>query len=335
MQNIAIVGAGLVGRVLALFLVQKNYNITLFDEDNEKGELSAGITAAGMLAPFAELETAESIIFEKGKKSIELWKPLLEQINLNDGLQKKGSIITAHPQDYGELDHFINLLKSKVKDASKIEALDREKIKELEPDLEQHSKAFYLPLEGQVDAQRFMEYSTKYLLNHPNISWHIEKKVEDISSYNVEGKTFDWVFDSRGLGSNMKGLRGVRGEVLWLDAPEVNISRPTRILHPRYKIYIVPRAKNRYIIGATEIESEDKSPVSVRSALELLSAVFTVHSGFGEARIVKMTTNCRPALKDNLPKIEKEKGLTKINGLYRHGYLLAPAIVEEALGDFL
>jgi glycine oxidase len=105
------------------------------------------------------------------------------------------------------------------------------------------------------------------------------------------------------------------------------------MLHPRYKIYIVPRPNNRYIIGATEIESEDKSPMSVRSSLELLSAVYSVHSGFGEARIVNMVTNCRPTLKDNLPKIENSDKLTRINGLYRHGYLMAPAIVEQALNE--
>jgi len=103
------------------------------------------------------------------------------------------------------------------------------------------------------------------------------------------------------------------------------------MLHPRYKIYIVPRPNNRYVIGATEIESEDKSPMSVRSSLELLSAVYSMHSGFAEARIVNMLTNCRPTLRDNLPKIEHSTKMTRINGLYRHGYLLAPAVVEEAL----
>ena len=102
-------------------------------------------------------------------------------------------------------------------------------------------------------------------------------------------------------------------------------------MHPRYRIYIVPRPNHRYVVGATEIESEDQSNMSVRSSLELLSAVYSVHPGFGEARIANTLTNCRPALGDNLPRIETETGLTRINGLYRHGYLLAPATVETAL----
>jgi glycine oxidase len=336
-MNIGIAGAGLVGRVLALNLLQSGHTVTLFDEDTAYGDKAAGITAAGMLAVFAELESAESVIFDHGNRSIALWPSLLEQIGIADAYQQEGSIITAHPQDYNELDHFIDMLKSKVEEASEIKLLDRQALTQLEPDLDQHAKAFFIPHEGQVDAQRFMKASSDYLLSHSDVTWHQESKVTHVSEGTItvgdESKTFDWVFDARGLGAQeeIDGLRGVRGEVFWLDAPEVKITRPTRMLHPRYKIYIVPRPNNRYVIGATEIESEDKSPMSVRSSLELLSAVYSMHSGFAEARIVNMLTNCRPSLRDNLPKVEHGTKMTRINGLYRHGYLLAPALVEEAL----
>ena len=228
-------------------------------------------------------------------------------------------------------------MKNKVEEASQIQLLDRRELTQLEPDLEQHAKAFFIPQEGQVDAQRFMQASSDYLLAHPMVTWHQETKVDEVKEEGIVVEnalqTFDWIFDARGLGASeqVKNLRGVRGEVIWLDAPEVKITRPTRMLHPRYKIYIVPRPNDRYIIGATEIESEDKSPMSVRSSLELLSAVYSMHSGFAEARIVNMVTNCRPTLRDNLPNIEQGKRMTRVNGLYRHGYLLAPAIVEQAL----
>ncbi len=338
-MHIGIAGVGLVGRVLALNLLRQGHTLTLFDEDTAYGDNAAGMTAAGMLAVFAELESAESVIFEHGKRSIALWPELLEQIGIVNAYQQEGSIITAHPQDYSELDHFIETLKSKVDEASEIQLLDRSELTQLEPDMEQHAKAFFIPQEGQVDAQRFMKASSDYLLDHPDVKWHQEIKVEEVKAGEIcfagVCEPFDWVFDTRGLGAQkqVEDLRGVRGEVFWLDAPEVNITRPTRMLHPRYKIYIVPRPNNRYIIGATEIESEDKSPMSVRSSLELLSAVYSMHSGFAEARIVNMVTNCRPTLKDNLPAIAHENKLTRINGLYRHGYLLAPAIVEKALNE--
>jgi len=358
-MNIAIVGTGLVGRVLALNLLKKGHILTLFDKSSKDGTSAAGFTAAGMLAPFAELETAESIIFEYGKRSIQLWPDLLKEIGLYDGYKLDGTIITAHPQDMSELNHFIDTLKFKVKEAEEVEMLDSRGLSQLESDLEQHNRAYYLKDEGYVDSQRFMLFSTNYLDMH-QVTWRENTQVEKIESGivhvgdNVE--YFDWVFDARGLGAkeHFEDLRGVRGEVYWLESNDIDITRPTRLLHPRYKIYVVPRGNGcegmdmeycndckisqtpnskRYIIGATEIESEDTSPMSVRSSMELLSAVFAVNPKFGESRIVNSETNCRPAFRDNLPRIENEEKLTRINGLYRHGYLLAPAIVEQALNE--
>jgi glycine oxidase len=86
------------------------------------------------------------------------------------------------------------------------------------------------------------------------------------------------------------------------------------------------------VIGATEIESDDMSPASVRSTLELLSAAYAVHSGFAEARILEIATQCRPTLPDNLPAVRQPRpGVMQINGLYRHGFMIAPAILDVAM----
>jgi glycine oxidase len=69
----------------------------------------------------------------------------------------------------------------------------------------------------------------------------------------------------------------------------------------------------------------------VRSALELLTAAYVVHPAFAEARIVEMGTGLRPALPDNLPRIAIDKNKISVNGLYRHGFLLAPALAELTL----
>ena len=359
-MNIAIVGAGLVGRVLAINLLQENHTLTIFEKESKEGITAAGFTAAGMLAPFAELETAESEIFEYGKRSIALWEALLKEVGVYDGFKNTGTIITAHPQDMPELEHFIATLRRKVEEAKAITLLKGAELGNLEPELAHHTQAFHLKDEGVVDAQRFMAFSSNYFDMRPEVTWLEFTEVQKLEANRVHLKEsteeFDWVFDARGLGAkeHFSDLRGVRGEVIWVESKEINITRPTRLLHPRYKIYIVPRGNGcegidleyckdckiaqtpnskRYIIGASEIESEDMSPISVRSTLELMSALFTVHPEFGEARIVNTETNCRPAFRDNLPRIENEEGLTRVNGLYRHGYLLAPAIVEKALNE--
>jgi glycine oxidase len=150
---------------------------------------------------------------------------------------------------------------------------------------------------------------------------------------NKQKHQFDVVFDCRGSGgkSHFADLRGVRGEILWMHAPEVHIQRPIRFLHPRYSLYIVPRSNQVYLIGASEIDAEDYSPISVKTTLELLTAVYYVHPGFAEARILQADTHCRPTLSDHLPQIRYTEGLIAINGLYRHGYLIAPTLVEDVL----
>ena len=60
------------------------------------------------------------------------------------------------------------------------------------------------------------------------------------------------------------------------------------------------------MIGATSIESEDRG-VTLRSALELLSAAYALHPAFGEARIVEFGAGLRPAYPDNLPRIDDSR----------------------------
>ncbi|OUS39610.1 hypothetical protein A9R00_09340, partial [Oleispira antarctica] len=151
---------------------------------------------------------------------------------------------------------------------------------------------------------------------------------------------YDLIFDCRGMGlkADLKeqSFRGVRGEVIRIECKEITLKRPIRLMHPRYKLYIVPKPNNQFIIGATEIESEDRSSISLRSSMELMSALYAVNPAFAEARIISQDTNLRPAYMDNLPRIEKStsafnKPIVRINGLYRHGYLIGPALVEKAI----
>ena len=69
----------------------------------------------------------------------------------------------------------------------------------------------------------------------------------------------------------------------------------------------------------------------MRSALELLGAAYAVHPAFAEARIIEFGSGLRPAFPDNLPRISIEQERISVNGLYRHGFLLAPALAELTL----
>jgi glycine oxidase len=167
----------------------------------------------------------------------------------------------------------------------------------------------------------------------------IERRVDAHWQTPVDDAALDtlparFVIDCRGLGAkrDWRGLRGIRGEVARVHAPGIGLSRPVRLLHPRYPLYIAPKQDDLYVIGATEIEGEDMSPISVRSSLELLSAAFSIHPGFGEARILELSTQCRPTLPDHRPLVRLAGERTiRVNGLYRHGYMLAPEVSRAAV----
>jgi glycine oxidase len=163
------------------------------------------------------------------------------------------------------------------------------------------------------------------------LHWHSARTPEDFNLHAADAP--DWLIDCRGLGARDRlRVRGVRGEVIRLHAPDVTLQRPTRLIHPRYPIYIAPKPDHLFVIGATEIETEDLSPASVRSTLELLSAAYTVHPGFGEARILEIATQARPTLTDNLPCVTLHGPRhISLNGLYRHGFLISPAMLDAAL----
>lgn len=335
-MKIGIVGAGIAGRILAWQMIKKGYEVTLFDKNSLNSEAACSFAAAGILSPLAELEMAEPTIFELGSRSMQLYPELIKELEHPVFYRQIGSLVTAHSSDKVELNHFHRMLKHKLDRCD--DYVQNIAIADKEPELAHMGDGLWVTNEGQLDTIGLLNVLQQVLLKK-GVEWKEQVEVQAIEprqiKTNAEIHAFDCVFDCRGMGAKSQiPLRAVRGELLWLQAPDVKIEHLTRLVHPRYRIYIVPRPNNIYLLGATEIESEDYSPVSVRSSLELLSAAYSLHKSFGEARIIKQVVNCRPALPDNLPQIELQDGIGIINGLYRHGILLAPAAVEEMMKQF-
>ena len=69
--------------------------------------------------------------------------------------------------------------------------------------------------------------------------------------------------------------------------------------------------------------------------VELLSAAYTLHPAFGEAEIIELGADARPAFPDNLPHLIRRDRTLYLNGLYRHGFLLAPAMARRAAAAIL
>lgn len=343
-MKIGIAGAGLLGRLLALQLARVGHAVTVFDPANGPDHrVAAGWTAAGMLSPMAELETANLAVFEQGVRSLALWQgivSLLQELVPSHPVMFKqlGSLLLAHKGDEGAAKRMIDLLAHKTPShyaEHAPQALSREALRSAEPAIHTSGSAWLLPIEGQIDTVQAMTAMTAAATTL-GVTWLWNESVTSLSQGVIKTTKqdfqFDWVFDVRGTGAKPDlSVRGVRGEIFWLHAPNVELHRPIRLLHPRHRVYLVPRDGNRIVVGASEIESEDRSPISLRSTVELLAAAHSVIPELAEARIIHSETNLRPAMLDNLPYMESQDGLTHINGLFRHGWLIAPALVAQAL----
>ena len=336
-SSFAILGAGLMGRLLAVELARQGHRVETYDAGSPAAEGSAATVAAAMLAPLAESAITEPGVVRMGHHALTRWPQLLAPLTQPVFFQQNGTLIVWHRQDAAEAQRLTRQLEANqrtVPELPALQKLDSSALGEAEPALAQRfAQGLYLPGEGQMDNRQLLASLWAQMQRLAvTMHWHAPRS-PDAFAPGQPGQP-DWVLDCRGLGAKpqWKALRGVRGEVVRIHAPGVTLQRPTRLVHPRYPIYIAPKPNHLFVIGATEIESEDLSPASVRSTLELLSAAYAVHPGFAEGRILELATQCRPTLPDNLPVIRQPRPrVLEINGLYRHGFMIAPALLDVAL----
>lgn len=346
--EIGIAGAGLLGRLLAWKLARRGHSVTVFDPASgptDHGH-AAGWTAAGMLSPIAELESADTQVAELGQRSLDLWQTIVGELQQPVHFRREGSLLLAHRQDLGAAQRMLDVLRSKLEPARMPRPLPADELAALEPGVHGPTHAWLLVGEGQIHTVQAMQALADGA-TRAGALWHWDREARVLAPGLIDGQRFHHVFDVRGVGARPElppsqsadgvdhgftpQVRGVRGELVWLHAPGVTLHRPLRLLHPRWRVYLVPRPGELVVVGASEIESEDRSPISLLTLVGLLNAAQSVLPELAEARVVHTETNLRPALPDNQPHVSWEPGLTRINGLFRHGWLIAPALVQDAL----
>lgn len=327
--DLAIIGGGILGRLLAWRAALAGVRVKLFDAGPRSGESSAAWAAAGMLAPSTEAADANAVVASMGRDSLELWESWLPQLPCPVFFRKSGTLLFWENADTGAALRFKALLQTN-DPAAKVQQLGTAPLRELEPDVQlSHRRAFLVEGEGQVDNRELLSALADALEElHVPCYWHQLIADDQLPKAGL-------LIDCRGMGaaSALPDLRGVRGEIIRLHAPEITLHHMLRLLNPRRPVYIVPRSEGRLVVGATVVESEDRSPVSVRGAIELLSAATSLLPELATARILELNTQIRPALQDNLPRMHWDQGcrVLRLNGLYRHGFLISPAMVEKVL----
>lgn len=300
---ISVLGAGVAGLCAATALAERGLPVEIVEAVTPPVSRLAG----GMLAPFCEGESAPEVIVTRGRNAIEWWRARAQSF------VQRGTLVVAAPRDAGELDRFARATRGH----ARIDPGD------LEPEL---SGRFAAGLHFAEEA-------------HLNPCEALAALRAGLASRGVAfcDRPSGRIVDCRGMAARdrLRDLRAVRGEMLELLAPDVTLTRTIRLLHPRFPCYIVPRGQGRFMVGATMVESARDGAVTARALMELLSAAWTVHPGFGEAEVIATGAGLRPAFPDNIPALRHEDGRIHLNGMYRHGFLMAPVLACDLANKLL
>jgi glycine oxidase len=300
MSRWSVLGGGVAGLCVATLLTEQGETPEVILSD----ETPASHWAGGMLAPFCEGESAPEQVVELGQRAAEWWSQRV------DGVAQQGTLVVAAPRDGAELTRFARMTREH---QWRDPAL-------LEPELAgRFARGLFFPSEAHLNPRDALQ-QLRATLEARGVLFHT-------------GKPRGTLIDCRGIhaAARQPDLRAVRGEMLILQCDELHFSRPIRLLHPRFPCYLVPRAGGHFMLGATMVESDDASAISARAMMELLSAAWTIHPALAEARIVESGTGRRPAYPHNVPEVRYRDGVFSLNGMYRHGFLLAPAMAQQLM----
>ncbi len=317
MVKIDVLGAGIVGLWQAFMLRRQGHDVTLWDRAGIPGGVRASQLAGAMLAPYCEGEPGHELALKLGLEALPLWREHYPE------MMATGTLVVAAARDRADYERFA----SQTHGHRRVAAAE---LSELEPALSgRFHEGLFFESEAHVEPGAAMAYFARELKRMGVVC---QPRAYDEG----HGKGGGVAIDCRGLGARdeLKTLRGVRGERILIEARDVRLTRPIRLLHPRVPFYIVPWSSNQFMIGATLIESADGGPATLRSTMELLSCAYALLPELGEARIVEIAAGVRPSFPDNEPKIIVRGQQIFVNGLYRHGFLVSP-ILAQIVADYI
>jgi len=296
-----VLGCGVAGLCVATLLAERGEDVDIIGDDSRQ---PASWFAGGMLAPWCESESAPQEVISLGQHAAGWWQQHVSSV------AHQGTLVVAPPRDSQELTRFARMTEQH-------QWVDPG---ELEPLLAgRFARGLFFAEEAHLDPRLALTEMREKLL----------QRGVRFDALHPSGR----VIDCRGMHAkaDLTRLRAVRGEMVILHSGEVQFSRPIRLLHPRFPCYLVPRRNGHFMLGATMVESDDASPISARAMMELLSAAYAIHPALAEARVVESGSGLRPAYPANLPEIHYQNDTYYLNGMYRHGFLLAPMMAEQLM----
>lgn len=339
------VGGGVIGLACAWRASQRGARVCVLERDRP----AAGATgvAAGMLAPVGEASWGEERLLVFNFESLGRWPGFAEQLEseaeLEVGFSQSGALHVAVDRDEAEeLRRRYELHRSLGLDS---EWLSGRECRRLEAGLATAVRGgAHVPGEASVDPRKAVA-ALLAALDRRSVAVHsgaavmgAERQSGAWRVVTADGQVLEgsslvlaagcWSGQVRWLPGGAPPVRPVKGEILTLrgsaDEPACN-----RIVAGE-RVYIVPRADGRLIVGATVEERGFDTTVTAGGVHELLHEAYRVIPEIAELELVEATAGLRPGSPDNAPLIgpSDAEDLLIATGHFRNGVLQAPVTAD-------
>jgi glycine oxidase len=339
------VGGGVIGLACAWRASQRGARVCVLERDRP----AAGATgvAAGMLAPVGEASWGEERLLAFNFESLGRWPGFAEQLEseaeLEVGFSQPGALHVAVDRDEAEeLRRRFELHRSLGLDS---EWLSGRECRGLEAGLATVVRGgAHVPGEASVDPRKAVA-ALLAALDRRSVAVHsgaavmgAERQAGAWRVVTADGRVLDasslvlaagcWSGQARWLPAGAPPVRPVKGEILTLRGSPDDPACDRIVAGER--VYMVPRADGRLIVGATVEERGFDTTVTAGGVHELLREAYRVIPEIAELELVEATAGLRPGSPDNAPLIgpSDAEDLLIATGHFRNGVLQAPVTAD-------
>ena len=338
-----VVGAGVVGLASAWRAAQRGLSVIVVDRDAPASGASG--VAAGMLAPVGELSFGEQELLELNLESAAMFEgfvgELEERSGISTGFERCGALHVALNRDEAEALRRSHRLQVEL--GLEAEWLSPRRCRELEPGLGTSiAGGVHAPGEAAVDPRALcaallaaIELQGAEVLNGDGVADSLlsgdrlegvrTESGAELRAEHVVLASGAWAGASEWLPEPARPpVRPVKGQIVTLRGPAADPVCERIVASER--VYVVPRADGRLVIGATVEERGFDTSVTAGGVHELLREGYRLLPEIAELELAETTASVRPGTPDNLPLIGPGalEGLVLATGHYRNGVLLAP-----------
>lgn len=354
MYDVIIIGAGVVGAMIARKLSRYNLSVCLLEKENDVGNVTSNANSAIVHSGYDPVPGTL-----KAKLNV-LGNAMFDEIaeNLDVHFYRTGSLTVAVNEEQMKMLH--DLVKRSEENGVPVKILNKEEVLKLEPNINPEvAGALLAPTAGIVDPFNLVVHTVENAVDN-GVKLFVNQEVVDIKYLNNEFvvKTVDNEYKSKvvinasGLYSDKIAsliepidwsLTPRKGEYFVLDHYKVGLVNHTIFPLPSAKgkgVLVSMTSSNNYIVGPSSEPIPDKDDVSTdsytlgeirRQATELVPSI-----PFNQ--VIRVFSGVRPTPSTHdfvIGEAKSNKYFINVAGIESPGLASSPAIAEYVVNNYI